>query len=190
MRQFNSARTITALITLAASPAIAEKTPGFYFGAGAGYTSGGELYLEPILGREEPLAAFGGFNFSSHFNMEGFYANINSLALLADSDSNLYTRSFLGTGLQDNSTSTVAGVSVVSSLVDEGAFRPFARVGLHHYDLQGNGGQSWQGDSLLFGAGADLDLLKGWNARLEWEHYNAADGQDRDIFSARFQYRF
>jgi hypothetical protein len=72
----------------------------------------------------------------------------------------------------------------------QGPVKPFARIGLHHYDLQGETGQPLRGDSLLLGTGADIDLSRGWNARLEWERYSDVDQQDRNIFSASFEYKF
>ena len=41
-----------------------------------------------------------------------------------------------------------------------------------------------------FGAGADIDVSPGWNARLEWERYSATERLDRDIFSVSFKYKF
>ena len=127
---------------------------------------------------------------NSQFGLEGFYADINPITLLSERSSNLYTQSFLGNGLADNATSSVAGLSLVTNLIERGPVRPFARAGLHHYDLGGGSGQSLRGESLLFGAGAKIDLSKGWNARLEWESYNGVDRLDRNIFSASFEYKF
>lgn len=190
MRQSNTAIAIAALITVASSLTTADDGRGFYSGAGAGYMPAGELNLPPVSAADESLAAFGGFRLNSRFVLEGFYADINPGALLSERSGNLYTRSFLGTGLADNAGSTVAGLSVVNTLIGRGPVRPFARAGLHHYDLQSGSGQSLRGDSLLLGAGADIDLSKGWKARLEWERYSAVERQDRNIFSASFEYRF
>jgi hypothetical protein len=190
MRQLNKAIVIATLITIASSPTTADDTRGFYFGAGAGYMPAGELNLQPVSAAEESLAAFGGFRLNSQFALEGFYADINPMALLSKRSSNLYTQSFLGTGLADNAISTVAGVSVVTTLIEWGPVRPFARAGLHHYDLEDGSGQSLRGDSLLLGAGANIDLSQGWNVRLEWERYSAVDRLDRNIFSANFEYKF
>jgi len=181
---------IATLIIIASPPITADDTRGFYSGAGAGYLPAGELNLQPVSTAEEPLAAFGGFRLNSQFGLEGFYADINPISLLPERNSNLYTQGFLGTGLADNATSTVAGLSVVTNQSDQGTIRPFARAGLHHYDLGGGSGQSLRGESLLFGAGAKIDLSQGWGARLEWERYSAEDRLDRNIFSASFEYKF
>jgi hypothetical protein len=184
------ATAIATLIVIASSPATADDTPGFYSGAGAGYLPAGELNLQPVSAAEESLAAFGGFRLNSQFGLEGFYADINPVALLSEGGSNLYTQSFLGTGPSDNAISSVAGLSLVTTLIERGPVRPFARAGLHHYDLEGGRGPSLRGDSLLLGAGANIDLSQGWNARLEWERYSAADRLNRNIFSASFEYKF
>lgn len=190
MRQSNKAMAIATLIIIASSSATADDASGFYFGAGAGFMPAGELNLQLIPTPGESLTAFGGFRLNSQFDLEGFYADINPMALLSERSSNLYTQSFLGTGLADDATSTVAGVSVVTTLIERGPVRPFARAGVHHYDLKGGRGQPLRGNSLLFGAGANIDLSRGWNARLEWEHYGDVDRLDRDIFSASFEYKF
>ena len=169
---------------------MADDTRGFYPGAGAGYTPAGELNLQPLSAAVDSLAAFAGFRLNSQLILEGFYADINPVALLSEREGNLYTQSFLGNGLAESAGSTVAGVSVVTTLSERGPIRPFARAGIHHYDLEGGSGHSMRGDSILIGAGANIDLSKGWNARLEWERYSAADRLDRDIFSASFEYRF
>ena len=190
MRQSHKAIVIAMLTIIASSPTTADDTRGFYSGAGAGYLAVEDLNLLPGSPAEEPLAAFGGFRLNSQFGLEGFYADINPITLLSERSSNLYTQSFLGTGLADNATSSVAGLSVVTNLIEQGPVRPFARAGLHHYDLGGGSGQSLRGESLLLGAGAKIGLSQGWNARLEWEHYSAVDRLDRNIFSASFEYKF
>ena len=45
-------------------------------------------------------------------------------------------------------------------------------------------------ECLLFGAGANISLSRGWEARLEWERYSDVDSLDRDIFSAKFEFKF
>ena len=190
MRQSYKSMATAMLITIASSTTTADDTRGFYSGAGAGYMPAGELNLQPISAAESSQTAFGGFRLNSRFVLESFYADVNPMAQLSDNSHNLYTQSLLGTGLADNGISTVAGMSVISSLVERGPVRPFARAGLHHYDLEGGSGQSLRGDSLLFGAGANIDLSQGWNARLEWERYSAHDRLDRNIFSASFEYKF
>jgi len=190
MRHSNKAIAVATLLIIASSPTTADDMRGFYSGAGAGYIPAGELNLQPVSTTEQSMAAFGGFRLNSQFGLEGFYADINPVALLSERSSNLYTQSFLGTGLANNTVSTVAGLSVVTTLVERGTVRPFARAGLHHYDLGDGSGQSLRGDSLLLGAGADIDLSRGWKARLEWERYDAVDQLDRDIFSASFEYKF
>ena len=169
---------------------MADDTSGFFPGACAGYTPAEELNLQPLSTAVDSLAAFAGFRLNSQVVLEGFYADINPVALLSEREGNLYTQSFLGAGLAEGAGSTVAGVSIVTTLSEHGPIRPFARTGIHHYDLEGGRGHSMSGDSVLFGAGADIDLSKGWNARFEWERYSAADRLDRDIFSASFEYRF
>ena len=169
---------------------MADDTSGFFPGAGAGYTPAEELNLQPLSTAVDSLAAFAGFRLNSQVVLEGFYADINPVALLSEREGNLYTQSLLGAGLAEGAGSTVAGVSIVTTLSEHGPIRPFARTGIHHYDLEGGRGHSMSGDSVLFGAGADIDLSKGWNARFEWERYSAADRLDRDIFSASFEYRF
>jgi hypothetical protein len=183
------ATAIATLIAIASSPVTADDTRGFYSGAGAGYTPADELKYQPEAAGGDSLAAFGGFQLNSLFGLEGFYAEINPLELPFEHSGNLYTQSFLDTGVTDNAISTVAGLSLVTTLVEQGPVRPFARVGLHHYDL-GGAGQSLRGDSLLLGTGANIDLSRGWNARLEWERYSDVNQLDRNIFSASFEYKF
>ncbi len=190
MGQSNKAIAIATLIVIASSPVTADDTPGFYSGAGAGYMPAGELNLQPAPAAGKSLAAFGGFRLNSQFGLEGFYADINPMALQSERSSNLYTQSFLGTGLADKAISTVAGVSVVTTLIERGPVRPFARAGLHHYDLEGGSGLPLRGGSLLLGAGANIDLSHGWNAKLEWERYSDVGRQDRNLFSASFEYKF
>ena len=178
------------LISFASSATTADDAGGFYSGAGAGYMPAGELNLQPVSNAGDSLAAFAGFRLNSQFGLEGFYAEINPLELPSERSRNLYTQSFLDADLADNAISTVAGVSLVTTLVEQGPVRPFARVGLHHYDLQGGSGQALRGESLLLGTGANIDLSRGWNARLEWERYSDVDQLDRNIFSASFEYKF
>ena len=184
MRQSSKAIAMAVLIVTASSAATAEDARGFYAGAGAGYMPAGELNLQPVPAAEESLAAFVGFRLNSRIGLEGFYADINPMALRSERSSNLYTQSFLGNGLADDAISTVAGVSVVTTLTEGGPVRPFARAGLHHYNFEGGSGQ------LLLGGGANIDLSRGWNARLEWERYRDVDRTDLDIFSASFEYKF
>jgi hypothetical protein len=190
MGQSNRAVVVAVLIVIASSPVNADDTQGFYAGAGAGYMPADELTFQPEAAGGDSLAAFGGFQLNSLFGLEGFYAEINPLELPFEHSGNLYTQSFLDAGLAGNTISTVAGLSLVTTLVEQGPVRPFARVGLHHYDLQGGTGQALRGDSLLLGTGANIDLSRGWNARLEWERYSDVDQLDRNIFSASFEYKF
>jgi hypothetical protein len=186
----NKAIAIATLLVITSSPTTADDTHGFYLGAGAGYMPEGELNLQPVSAAEGSLAAFAGFRLNSRFGLEGFYADFKPMALLPERSGNLYTQSLLGAGLAHNSISTVAGLSVVTTLVEQGRVRPFARAGLHHYDFEGGSGLPLRGGSLLLGAGANIDLSHGWNARLEWERYNTADRLDKNIFSASFEYKF
>ena len=203
MRQWNTF--IATLIVIASSPVTADDTPGFYSGAGAGYMPAGELNLQltpavgsPTVGTPtagspavgNTIDAFGGFRLNSQFGLEGFYVDINPMSQLSARNKNLYTQSFHGTHFGDEAISTVAGVSVVTTLVPRGPVRPFARTGLHYYDVKGGSGLPLRNGSLLFGAGADIDLSKGWNARLEWERYSDVDRLDKNLFSARFEYKF
>lgn len=148
-----------------------------------------DLDLPAVPQAEDTLAAFGGFRFNSQFGLEGFYADINSSSLLTESSNNFYTKSLLGAQLDSNAISTVAGISAIATLLDHGPFKPFARAGLHHYDLAG-GDQASRGGSLLLGAGAAIDISQSWNARLEWERYSDIGSLDRNIFSASVEYQF
>lgn len=186
----NRAIVIATLVIIASSPATADDTRGFYLGAGAGYTPAGELNLQPAAPGGDSVATFGGFRLNSLFGLEGFYAEINPLELPSQRSGNLYTQSFQDTGLVDNAISTVAGVSLITTLVEQGPVRPFARVGIHHYDLEGGTGQPLRGDSLMLGSGADIVLSRDWNARLEWEQYSDVGQLDRNVFSASFEYKF
>lgn len=188
MRQSNKAILVALLTSIASFPITAQEMANFNFGAG--YLPAGELNLQSLSVVEETPAPFGKFRLNSGFGIEGFQADINPVALLSERSSNIYTQSFLGTSLADNSISTVAGVSLFTTLIEPGPVRPFVRAGVHHYDLGGGSGQSLRGDSLMFGAGANIELSKGWQARLEWERYKSADQLDRSIFSASFEYRF
>lgn len=181
---------MVVISSTASAPTAAEGARGFYFGAGAGYSSEGELNLQPAAPTEESLAAFGGFRLNSRLALEGYYTDINQQALLSQRSSNLYTQSYLGNGVTDNAVSTVAGLSIVTTLAAQGRVRPFARAGMHHYDLGDGSGQSLRGDGLLLGAGANVDLSRGWNARLEWERYGDVERVNRNIFSASFEYKF
>jgi len=190
MTQPSKALALATLLTIASSPLLADDTAGFHYGAGAGYVPAGELNLQPYAATEHSLAAFGGVRLNSWVGLEAFYADVNPAVLLSDHSGNLYTRSFLGNGLAEDAMSTVAGVSVVTNLLDQGPVRPFARAGVHHYDLEGNSGQPLRGDSLMLGAGANIDLSRGWNARFEWERYSGSEQLDRDVFSTTFEYKF
>ena len=189
MRQSNKAMAIATLIVIASSLATADDMHSFYSGAGAGAE---ELNLQSVSVAGESLNAFGAFRLNSLFGLEGFYADSNPMALLSGRSSNLYTQSFLGTGLADNAISTVAGLSIGTgnTLTEGSPVKPFVRAGLHHYDLGGGSGQSLRGDSLLLGAGANIELSAGWSARLEWERYSDVDRMDLEIFSASFEYKF
>ena len=190
MAQPSTVLALATLLSVASTAVPADDTTGFHFGAGAGYTPAGELNLQPYASAEDSLAAFGGVRLNSLVGLEAFYADVNPAVLLSDHSGNLYTQSFLGTGLAEDAMSTVAGVSIVTNFVEQGPVRPFARAGVHHYDLEDASGRPLRGDSLMLGAGANIDLSKGWNARLEWERYSGADQLDRDIFSTTFEYKF
>ena len=177
------------LVACTSSWTMAEEPTGFYSGAGAGFMQISDTALPVVPQADDSLAAYGGFRFNSQFGLEGFYADIDPASLLAKGDNNFYTKSFLGAGLDSNAPSTVAGISAVATLIDHGPIKPFARAGMHHYELAGTG-QSTRGGSLLLGAGAAIEISRGWNARVEWERYADVDRLDRNIFSASFNYDF
>lgn len=188
MKKFR-ATAIAIVVACASAQGIAEESTGFYPGAGAGFMHTQDLELPAVPQAEESLAAYGGFRFNSQFGLEGFYADLSPSNLLSEGDNNFYTRSFAGAELNSTGVSSVAGISAVATLVDRGPVKPFARAGLHRYDLAGTG-QSSRGGSLLLGAGAAIDLSRGWNARVEWERYTDVGDLDRNIFSASVAYDF
>jgi hypothetical protein len=179
---------ITALLVMASSPATADDTPGFY--SGAGHMPEGGLNLQLVPASREPLPTIGGYRFNSRFRLEGSLAEIKPITQLSEHSSQFSTQSFLGTGLADNAISTTSRVALVTTLTERGPVRPFARAGLHKYEFEDGSGQHFQGDSVLLGAGANIDLSQGWNAKLEWERYGDVDRQDRNVFSASFEYKF
>jgi len=182
--------TAALLLIIASTIANADDLRGFYAGAGAGYLQASEQDLQPAPTVGSSMAAFAGYRFNALFDLEGFYANIDPGALLAERSGNMYTQSFLGSGLANDATSAVAGLSFVTTLAERSKVRPFARAGVHHYNLEDAGGKPMRGESLLFGAGANISLSRGWEARLEWERYSDVDSLDRDIFSAKFEFKF
>jgi hypothetical protein len=177
-------------MAMASSPVIADDTPGIYSGAGAGYLPARRVDLQSVPNAGQSRAVFGGFRFNSRYSLEGFHVDIGPTTQLSEVSSNLYTQSFPATNFADDAISSVAGVSIVTTMKKRGPVRPFARTGMHYYDANGRGGLRPGGGKLLLGAGADIDLSRGWNARLEWERYSDVDRVDRSLFSARFEYRF
>lgn len=172
---------------LSAQVVSAEEPDGFYAGAGAGFTAAPPVVM-PEARAADTTAAFGGYRFNSRLGVEGFYADIDADLLPMDTSGNLYTYSLSGSGIDGDTT--VAGFSAVARFSDRGRVRPFARAGVHYYRFGGALETDSNGDSLLLGAGADVDLSRHWRARLEWERYADVDNLDRDIFSARFDYQF
>lgn len=178
------------LFIIASSIANADDLRGFYAGAGAGYLEAGEQDIQPTPAVGSSMAAFAGYRFNALFDLEGFYADIDANTLLAERSGNMYTQSFLGSGLASDATSAVAGLSFVTTFAQRSKIRPFARAGVHHYNLEDAGGKPMRGESLLFGAGTSISLSRGLEARLEWERYSDVDSLDRDIFSAKFEFKF
>ena len=174
----------------ATATAVAQEEEGFYPRAGAGFTEIQDLDGPTTATAEAPTAAFGGYRFNEKFGLEGFYADVDPQVATWEGSSNFYTQSLRGQNLDPARDSSVAGVSAIATLHERGPIRPFARAGLHHYDLAASGDGAMRGGSLLLGAGAFIELKRGWNARLEWERYSDIDELDRNIFSASFQYDF
>ncbi len=173
--------------TLVTRVVSAEEAGGFYAGAGAGFSDSAAIEA-PVAPVRDATSAFGGYRFNSRLGVEGFYADVDPGQLARLAGGNLYTYSLTGSGVDGDTT--VAGVSAVARLADAGRVRPFARAGMHYYRFDGALESGADGDSLLLGAGADVDLTRHWRARLEWERYADVNDLDRDIFSARFEYRF
>jgi hypothetical protein len=188
MSNITTARTLLlTAIAVSVPGALADEAGGFYQGAGAGFIQPPALDA-PTPPTPDTTSAFGGYRFNSRFGVEGFYADTDREVLPSDTDGNIYTHSLLGQlGAND---ATVAGVSAIATLVDSGQFRPFARLGMHHYELSDSAATGAQGNSLLIGAGAELDLSQRWRARFEWERYTGVKSLDPDVFSARFEYKF
>ena len=190
MQHSNKVIAIVTLVIIASSPAQSEESRGFYTNEFTGNPVADEQDLLLTGPAKESLAASLGYRFNSRFGLEGYYAELNQKSLLAERGQNLYNQNLLGSGLADSSLSSVSGVSAVTRFNEGGTIRPFTRMGLHRYDIEGYSGRQARGDSLLFGAGADITMPLGWNAKLQWERYSDFERQDLNLFSADFEFKF
>ncbi|MDV7339959.1 outer membrane beta-barrel protein [Terasakiella sp. A23] len=173
----------------------------FYLGASFGQSTLNTGISEGTSTLDEDDSAFklyGGLQLNQYLGTELHYANLGEATLSGNNGS---TFSLDGTNYAFNQSADIAiGAQSfgVSGLLGTkiGAVRPFIKGGLHRWSADAKYSSATSsadaessGFDALFGAGAELTILGGLNARAEYERYIVGN-MDVDVLSAGLNYRF
>jgi OmpA-OmpF porin, OOP family len=185
-----SAMTFTVL-ALASTAALADNGNGFYIGGGVGY-AGHRVDCEGISDCSNSSTGFkllGGYQVMPNFAIESSYGNTGKTKASGEGmDGSIKTRSF-----------TIAGVGIypISKEVDL-----FGKLGAHvtktRYEFNTtylNKSDSYSGNGLLFGLGAQYRFTPNLIGRVEYERLSRAvrieeERADINLVTASVMYQF
>ena len=143
---------------------------------------------------------FAGYQFNNYFSLEGHYADFGEASLTGNTGDTFVidgtTYAFTANNVSVKSEPTSLGLSAVLRYPVTQSIEPFAKVGIHSWDVDGavtstagNVTTSDSGADALFGIGVNVAITDSLSARLEAERYNF-DDDDLDFISIGLQYNF
>lgn len=193
-----------AVCLLLSTAAIAEESK-WYMGANIGQNkadSGIEAGTSSLDEKDTAWKIYGGYNFNQYFGLEIFYADLGEMSLKGNNGD---TFSYAGTSYSftANNASVVTeaesfGISAVASYPVHKYFEPFAKLGLHRYDLKStvtasslsSSSVSEDGTDLTYGLGFKIPVGKKVSFVAEWERFEFDDSRESDFISAGLIYKF
>jgi len=142
---------------------------------------------------------YGGVNINRIFSLEAHYADIGEASLSGntgdrfDLEGKTYKFTKSGTITIEG---TSYGLAAMSGYDVTKWFRPFAKFGVHRWDIEATATSSTTSSSAsddgidtFFGAGVQLKIYKGLSIRAEFERFNFGSNGG-DSFSAGMNYEF
>lgn len=203
---------LIGLVGAFAVPVAVAAEPGWYAGAGGGWTRSNvdAVGLAPRLPEEAPYTvtsfdrrdngwkAFAGYQFHENFGVEGIYASLGKYTMTA--------RIHQGTANETDEYAEAKPdawcVAGVGTLPLPKGFSLLGKLGLCRWDdhpritegavqvTERVAGST--GTDAMYGLGARYDFTRNLGMRLEWERYtNVIHGRkDVDLYSLNLQYSF
>ncbi len=200
-------RTIAALATgvMLFGVVSAAQAAEFYIGLGAGKTT-----LETGIANTTGTAKldeddtgkkiFAGVHLNKFISIEAFYADLGEASLSGNNGDtfqfNGSTFAFTANNVKITSKGKGFGIAPMVGYNITENFRPFAKIGVHRWDIDttattsaGSASISNSGTDLMFGLGLAYSFTKNIGIRAEYERFKF-DGDDADLISASIQYTF
>lgn len=177
----------------------------WYMGASIGQNKGDSEVTAGTASLDETDTAwkiYGGYNFNKYFALELFYADLGELSLKGNNGD---TFSYKGTAYSftaNNASLTTevesVGLNVLATYPVHKHFEPFAKLGLHRYDVEStvtassisSSSVSDDGTDLLYGLGFKIPITESISVIAEWENYEFGDYGSSDFISAGLIYKF
>lgn|SRR5690554_6759028 len=188
---------------LIASP-LSASADGWYVGGGIGQSKVDAVECEPdpdiacsADDSDTAFKVFGGYQFASPASspftgaVEFGYVDLGEASITA-SDSSAAARIVLeGSGFTFSVLGSLAATDWLSLIGKVGVMRWDYDVDVSVATVLGSGfgSGSDSGTDIMFGFGAGFAMTEQFGARLEWERFDI-DGDDVDLMSASFIYRF
>lgn len=145
---------------------------------------------------------FGGYKFNQYFATELFYTDLGESSLKGDNGDTFSTGGtnyvFTADSASIVTEAKTIGISVVASYPVHKYFEPFAKVGVHRWDIDltvgastlGSSSTSDDGTDIMYGVGFDIPINESFAIRAEWERYDLDEYNEGDFLSAGLMYRF
>ena len=179
--------------------------PTFYVGGSAGRasTDTGVTDTTGTASLDEDDTAFkifGGVNLNKYLAIEGFYADFGEASLSGNNGDTFTARgttyTFTANDVNLKLQGKAFGIAPVVGYDVTEYFRPFAKVGIQRWDLDGsvntsvgNFDYSETGTDVYYGVGALISVAEGFGIRAEAERFKF-DSEDVDLISVGLQYQF
>lgn len=194
-----------ALTLLICTSQVQADDSGFYVGAGFGKSN-----FDSNIGSLTGTAALDendtgfklllGYEYNSYLSVEGHYADFGQSELTGNNGDTFVldgtTYAFSANNVSVTSDAKSAGLAAILAYPVTDSIKPYAKLGLHRWDVEGNAtstaGNASTGDDgtdLFFGVGVNVSINDSLSARLEAERFKF-DSDDINFISLGFQYKF
>lgn len=196
---------LSSAVCLLLSTSIMADENKWYMGANIGQNkadSGIDAGTASLDEKDTAWKVYGGYNFSQYFALEMFYADLGEMSLKGNNGD---TFSLGGTSYSfiANNASVVTdaqsfGLNVVGSYPLHKYFEPFAKIGLHRYDIEStvSGSNlsttsvSDDGTDIIYGLGFKIPVGKKVSFVAEWERFEFNEDRESDFLSMGLIYKF
>lgn len=176
----------TGLGLLLSSSLFASEENKFYAGFNIGKAEANttvNIGTATLDEKDTAWKVYSGYKFNNYFSAELFYADLGEGSLSGNNgDTFTYsgtTYNFIVDGASIATESKSLGLNFVASYPINKYFEPFAKIGIHRWDVDMSVGASTiptssasdKGTDLVYGAGFDIPISKNLMFRAEWERF-------------------